>query len=626
MQNLIKAIAVTLFLLVSPGALAIVAVDDYYITAQDQTTFMNVFSNDDIDNFGALDPIADEDAQVISGDVDTVFFSNDGLEIIPASGYVGIIELEYTISDPSGSSQARVILDVQADPAAHQALDDIFYTDEAVSADLRLIANDNFNRDNGYPSVIVSSTTTEQGGTLFDLNGDGGDFRYTPPAGFTGIDTFTYDLQDPVTEETSTGAQVTIYVGVDPDLASEPLGPVAGLSQEEQQIYGVITDICESEASGDIPCEDIGQLNDSEVKDLMQQISGRHAKLQGRTMRQSRGEQSDNVRSRLKEIRGGLNRVSVNNLNASIFGKSVPVASLLQGKLNSELQGGSAGDGDITTPWGFFVNGNLSLGEATSRNDRPDYEQDGYNLTMGLDYRISDKLVAGLAAGYSKSDMNFSRDFGSQESDSYSLSLFGNYYPRDNIYIDGLLMLVNGGMDVERRISVGPISQHLSSDTDNQQIVLSTSAGYEFSVQRLQGSVYGRLEYSDMTIDGYRESGDSFALAIAEQNTSSFDGAIGTRLGYVFNLSRGVVVPSIELEYVKRQEDDYTIEGRFLSAPLSPSFVLNAEEEDTQHLNLSTSVSAVFSGGRSGFFRYEKMLMQDNYDMSSYSLGFRMEF
>src|SRR5690606_31431193 len=244
---------------------------------------------------------------------------------------------------------------------------------------------------------------------------------------------------------------------------------------------------------------------------------------------------------------------------------------------------------------------------------------------MGLDYRFSEMLVAGLAAGFSRSEMDFDRKLGEQDSDSYSLSLFGNYYPMDKVYIDGMLMFTKGALDVNRNIMVGSIFEQLKSDTDSQQYTLSTSAGYDFSHKRFQASVYGRFEYSDLTIDAYRESGGSFALSVDEQDGRAFDAVLGGRLGYVFNLSRGVVLPSLELEYVNRNEEGFTVQNSFLSSP-GPQFRVEAEETDTEYMNLSGSISAVFSGGRSGFFRYETMLLQDDYDVSTYSLGFRMEF
>src|SRR5690606_24718892 len=197
---------------------------------------------------------------------------------------------------------------------------------------------------------------------------------------------------------------------------------IAGLNQEERDLYQGIADICSQETESDLPCEEIGSLSSSDTRQLLRQVGGGHTKLQSRSMRQLQGRQGTNLRNRLLEIRSGSNRVSINGLNTVIFGQAVPLASALQGELNNGVQGGNAGD-DLVTPWGFFVNGNVSLGKGKDRENRPGYDQDGYSVTMGLDDRFSEMLGAGLAAGFSRSEMDFGRKLGEQDSDSYSLSL-----------------------------------------------------------------------------------------------------------------------------------------------------------------------------------------------------------
>lgn len=611
-----RIIAITL-LAVSPGALAVLAVDDNFIIQQDTTTFIDPYANDDVDFNSMPFPAPVSNFQVVTGQatVNTL----DGVAVSPGTGFVGTIEIDYIVEDATGTDQGRITLDVQASPPSLQAVDDAFHVlenDAAIPFDV--MANDR--TVNG--GVVNTVSATAQGGTVTLLTGFGPALDYQPPANYTGIDSFTYELLDPQTLQVSQ-ARVTVYVGIVPDQVLT--GPVAPLSTEEQAVYDSIADICATDPNTNIPCADINRLDPNQTAELIKQVSGQSAKLQSRSLRQLRGQQTQNLQARLSELRNGNNRVSVNGLNASLFGKSVPLARALQSELNKDFEGGAAGD-DFATPWGVFINGNFTVGEADEQDGRPEYDQDGYNVTMGLDYRFSETMVGGVAAGFSQTDMDFRNDLGQQESSSYSLSLFGNYYPMDQVYVDGLLMWVDGSLDTDRLISVGPITQQLSSDSDSQQLVFAASAGYEMSWQRLQASLYGRLEYSNLKIDDYIEKGGSFALAVDEQDFSYFDGALGARMGYVFNLSQGVVVPNLELEYVTRDEDDHTITNRFVGTPGGPRFVWNAEEQDTEYLNLSTSISAVFSGGRSGFFRYETMLLQDDYDLSTYSLGFRMEF
>lgn len=620
MDHFKKFLGVFALIFASPAAFAALAVDDFYIIEQDSTfNYLYPYVNDVADN--PVFPGAD-DFQLISGQatLDTI----EGLNVIPDPGYVGLIEIDYTITDANGSDQGRITVDVQGNPAAFLAVDDFFHVlENDVAIPMFLHSNDRFDFQAG--ALVSAVGATSAGGTVTITNDMNGDIEYQPPANYTGLDTFTYTLQDQATGASSE-ALVTVYVGVEPGYVPGPsAGLIQGLTEEEQESYDVLVDICAHDTEGELPCEEFGTLDDQQLKDLVQQLAGRHVKLQSRTLRTIRNDQGGNIRSRIREIRSGANQVSVNGLNATIFGQSTPLAQAFQSELNETLSGGAAGDNFIT-PWGFFINGNVAFGESDNEDDRPDYEQDGYNVSMGVDYRFSESLVAGVAAGFSRADMEFRGDLGEQDTSSYSLSLFGNYYPTDDVYVDGLLMYVDGGLDVDRRISVGSISQNLSSDTDSQQIVLSTSAGYEFSWQKLQGSVYGRVEYSDLTIDAYSERGGSLALAFEEQDTDSLDAAIGGRVGYVFSLSKGVIVPNLELEYVRRREDDFLIQSRFLNTPTAGSFTLLAEEQDTSYMNLSTSLSAVFSGGRSGFFRYETMLGQSNYDVSAYTLGFRMEF
>ncbi|WP_265522738.1 Ig-like domain-containing protein [Oerskovia flava] len=97
-------------------------------------------------------------------------------------------------------------------------LDDSASTIADTPVAIDLTTNDDIPEGSSSPSV--DSTSTE-GGTVVD-NGDG-TVTYTPPAGFTGTDTFTYRVTGPDGVEVE--ATVTVTVTEDPD-AGVPL--VAG--------------------------------------------------------------------------------------------------------------------------------------------------------------------------------------------------------------------------------------------------------------------------------------------------------------------------------------------------------------------------------------------------------------
>jgi hypothetical protein len=64
--------------------------------------------------------------------------------------------------------------------------------------------------DGGHPATLVRHTAPAHG--TLDLNQDGS-FRYSPPPGFTGVDTFTYSISDAVSLYTTDVAPVATIGG-----------------------------------------------------------------------------------------------------------------------------------------------------------------------------------------------------------------------------------------------------------------------------------------------------------------------------------------------------------------------------------------------------------------------------
>lgn len=610
-------VASALLALASSPAFAAIAVDDYYtMSTQDAVLYFTPWSNDQLVNWTPNFTAAD--FELIQGQ-GTLQITTDGPLFTPAPGFLGTAAYRYTVTDGNGSDQAVTYIEVVSSAADVLAIQDTFYVPtNAAATTLRVRSNDRFALANGPDASVQNpgNTSSAEGGTLaLPPNSFGDTIDYTPPAGFTGIDSFTYTIEG---QGQSSSAVATVYVGIEP--GGNLITP-GGLTNEEARAFAVLVDACD-QGNSTIPCNDIANLTPEEQKQLIQQLSGRHAKLQARALRQLQRQQSGNISQRLKEIRSQRNQISVNSLNLTVLGDTLPLGQALQGS----LRGGSAGDGELVSPWGAFINGDISVGESKETASRPGYDQDGYSLTLGVDYRLSETVVVGGAAGIGESDTDFVSTQGNQDSRSFSLISFGNVYLADNLYLDGLAMWTQGRLDVARRVQVGSIQQDLRSDTSSQQLTAASSLGYEVNVQRWQSAFYGRLEYSDLNVDGYTEKGGSFGLNVGEQSTHSLTSALGTRVGYVFSWSKGVLVPSFELEYVKESSDSFNITNQFADAVAAGSFRISVDEPDTEYLTLSTSLSAVFSGGRSAFLRYETLLLQDTYDFSSYSIGFRTEF
>ena len=156
----------------------------------------------------------------------TVVQNNDGtLTYRPAAGFSGVDQFSYTIRDRNGttSEPANVEVLVNAAPPPIPQ-DDQATTDQDMSVTIPVLAN-----DQGEGLVIVDvQTQTSVGGVVQD-NGNQA-LVYTPPAGFSSEDRFSYAVRDR-NGITSERAIVTVQV----NRINQP--PIANDDSDEYSVY-----------------------------------------------------------------------------------------------------------------------------------------------------------------------------------------------------------------------------------------------------------------------------------------------------------------------------------------------------------------------------------------------------
>lgn len=176
---------------VRPINTAPVANDNNYIGQKNTTlniTAPGLFVDDSDDVGFTLDSF---DAASVHGG--TVVVNTDGsFSYTPATGYVGVDSFTYTIKDTPGlTDTATVTIDVR-DPNNPIANDDGIYitrrNQNLTIAAPGVLANDSTGV--GTLTALAGTLGTGAGGTVI-LASDGS-FTYYPPAGFTGVDNFSY--------------------------------------------------------------------------------------------------------------------------------------------------------------------------------------------------------------------------------------------------------------------------------------------------------------------------------------------------------------------------------------------------------------------------------------------------
>lgn len=191
--------------------------NDSFTVAEDSgATALDVLSNDQVTSGnGTLSVISV--TQPTSGG--SVTLDGGTVSFTPNADFNGQSTFTYLAGDGSGAQdEATVTVTVTSVNDAPTGVADSFTVDQGSTANrLDVLANDSSAPDTGETLTVAGVTGSTAGGTVV-VSSDSSAVLYTPPAGFTGSDTFTYTLSDgTLTQQVS--ATVTVSPADNPPTA-----------------------------------------------------------------------------------------------------------------------------------------------------------------------------------------------------------------------------------------------------------------------------------------------------------------------------------------------------------------------------------------------------------------------
>jgi len=373
----------------------------------------------------------------------------------------------------------------------------------------------------------------------------------------------------------------------------------------------------------------------SETADVLQRLSPEESLTAGSSRTDT--ALKNQIETRFSNIRAGVSGVSIGGIQWS--GQT----------------GGTAG-ADGFSRWGFFLNGVYDTGDKDADKNENQFDFDGYGITTGIDYRLTDHLVAGIAYSYMDTDADINDKKGTvssssagagkgeQSSESNTVALYGTYFD-DNFYIDGSFGYSSIDLDGERSIQYGLVDQTALMDTDGEQITFSLGGGFN---QKLGGAwnarYYARLDYVDVEIDGYREKSkettaagadpldvtadkDSLIMEIGDQDIESLQSVLGLDFTYVMSTDFGVLTPYARAQWHHEFKDDSRrITAKYIFDPTSDEMQFRSNAADEDYFGISLGINSVLREGMQIFANYDTVLGLDNVSHHIFTAGFRIEF
>jgi outer membrane autotransporter protein len=210
---------------------------------------------------------------------------------------------------------------------------------------------------------------------------------------------------------------------------------------------------------------------------------------------------------------------------------------------------GSRLAGASENPWGLYLDPALILGfQAASMN------QTGFNYTIagfnsGLDYRVADNLLVGLASGYSHTGAAFHGSGGAVEANTWPLTAYAAYLPQ-SFYAYGSLGYALNLFTLNRTINFSDLNRTAASAPAGNMFNAYAETGYDLKVHQLVLTPALSLAYSRLWVDGFTESGaGALNLNVGSQDAESFQTGLGGKIAIPIQRGETTVVPQIYAFY-----------------------------------------------------------------------------
>lgn len=299
--------------------------------------------------------------------------------------------------------------------------------------------------------------------------------------------------------------------------------------------------------------------------------------------------------------------------------------------------------------FGAFVTGNYRFGDKDSTSEVEGFDFDSAGIVAGVDYRITPNAIAGVAFGYSSLDVDFDTTINSPsdqelENDTYSVSLYGTYYAGQAFFIDGILRGGYGDYDTSRHIFIpnpngadidndgnpdGDIDRTARADFDSWFVDVGVRGGYDFVLGGPIITPSVAVDYVYAEIDDYEEDGaQGLDLAFEDQEAESLTTTLGATASYPISMDFGVITPSLNAAWIfELSGDDDGVEFFYKNDPTGLSrFEVEPEDKEDNYGELGASVAVALPNDFSAFVDYSTVVAFEDLEMHSFFVGLRKGF
>ncbi len=299
-------------------------------------------------------------------------------------------------------------------------------------------------------------------------------------------------------------------------------------------------------------------------------------------------------------------------------------------------------------PFSLLINLQGTWFERDARGDAVrGLDGDSTAAEIGLDWRLSDRVVLGALAGLERVDYDFDAEApgvnftpasraGEADADNAYLTLFANFAVGDHGFIE-----LSGGYErsdgdyvrnpvfQESTRAVPQRDARLEGSADGTTTWVGINGGWDFQRGATSIGPFAGVTWTRAELDPYTERdplGSGLAMSFSGTDRDSLLAHAGLRISRAFSTGSGVLLPQLRLEYQRELENDRpAASSRLVLDGAGTRYELAGGKGDDDALNGGLSLVAVLPNGWTLFADWSILIDSSSFDRQRATLGLRKE-
>jgi outer membrane autotransporter protein len=298
--------------------------------------------------------------------------------------------------------------------------------------------------------------------------------------------------------------------------------------------------------------------------------------------------------------------------------------------------GGASSDTVVDLGGGFGVFFSAGYESLNKNNNRFEdgYDSDIVNTTAGVDYKISDWLVAGVAFNYSNFDGSYDNG-GGFDTNSYGGLFYASVLPTERSFVDVTLGYARQDYDQKQNVSWNDefgrtFAGRVKGDYDGNEFSAGFLSGYDFPIDNFTIGPRLGVNWIRVDQDGYDEKGSTgLELAVNSNTQTSVQSSLGFLATAAFSTDFGVLVPQFGASWIHEYAEVHrNVKAHFVqdNRPDPTTFTYKREKPVRDWGDLSLGVSAVLPNGLQPFANFGTMVGNGRFTSYAGTLGMRADW